>query len=83
MILCAIGATEIILICAAVLLIFGGKKIPELMKGMGKGVKSFKEGMNEPSEEEMNRRVEEEIQRRANQREKETEDTSDSNIVEK
>ncbi len=65
MIVCMIGATEIILISAAVLLIFGGKKIPELMKGMGKGVKSFKEGMSEPSEEEMNRRVEEEIQRRA------------------
>lgn len=65
MILCMIGATEIILICAAVLLVFGGKKIPELMKGMGKGVKSFKEGMTEPSEEELNRRVEEEIQRRA------------------
>ncbi len=60
-----IGATEIILISAVILLIFGGKKIPELMKGMGKGVKSFKEGMAEPSEEEINRRVEEEIQRRA------------------
>lgn len=65
MILNAIGATEIILICAVILLIFGGKKLPELMKGMGKGVKSFKEGMNEPSDEEINRRVEEEIQRRA------------------
>ncbi len=65
MILCAIGATEIILICAVILLIFGGKKLPELMKGMGKGVRSFKEGMNEPTEEEINRRVEEEIQRRA------------------
>ena len=64
MIFCMIGATEIILISAVILLIFGGKKLPELMKGMGKGVKSFKEGMNEPSEEEMNRRVEEEIQRR-------------------
>lgn len=71
MILCAIGATEIILICAVILLIFGGKKLPELMKGMGKGVKSFKEGMNEPSDEEMNRRVEEEIQRRADARESE------------
>lgn len=65
MIICMIGATEIILICAVILLIFGGKKLPELMKGMGKGVKSFKEGMNEPSEEEINLRVEEEIQRRA------------------
>lgn len=60
-----IGATEIILISAVILLIFGGKKLPELMKGMGKGVKSFKEGINEPSEEEMNRRVEDEVQRRA------------------
>lgn len=67
MILCAIGATEIILICAVILLIFGGKKLPELMKGMGKGVKSFKEGMNEPTEEEMNRRVDEEVRRRADE----------------
>lgn len=65
MITCMIGATEIILICAVILLIFGGKKLPELMKGMGKGVKSFKEGMNEPTEEEMDRRVEEEVRRRA------------------
>lgn len=68
MIICMIGATEIILICAVILLIFGGKKLPELMKGMGKGVKSFKEGMNEPTEEEMNRRVEEEVQRRADEK---------------
>ena len=63
-----IGATEIILICAVILLIFGGKKLPELMKGMGKGVKSFKEGMNEPTEEEMNRRIEEDVQRRADEK---------------
>ncbi len=68
MILCMIGATEIILISAVILLIFGGKKLPELMKGMGKGVRSFKEGMNEPTEEEMNRRVEEEVQRRADEK---------------
>lgn len=68
MIVCAIGATEIILICAVILLIFGGKKLPELMKGMGKGVKSFKEGMNEPTDDEMNRRVEEEVRRRADER---------------
>lgn len=72
MIICMIGATEIILICAVILLIFGGKKLPELMKGMGKGVKNFKEGMNEPTEEEMNRRVEEEIQRRADEKQNET-----------
>ena len=71
MILCAIGATEIILICAVILLIFGGKKLPEMMRGMGKGVKSFKEGMNEPSEDEINRRVQEEIQRRAEEQQRE------------
>ncbi len=42
-----IGMQEIIIIALIVLLLFGGKKIPELMKGLGKGVKSFKEGMNE------------------------------------
>jgi len=41
-----LGAGEIILIAIIVLLLFGGKKIPELMKGIGKGVRSFKEGMN-------------------------------------
>lgn len=69
-----IGATEIILICAVILLIFGGKKLPELMKGMGKGVKSFKEGMAEPTDEEMNRRVEDEIQRRADEIEQKQKD---------
>ena len=44
-----IGTQEIILIALVVLLLWGGKKIPELMKGLGKGVKSFKEGMNEIS----------------------------------
>ena len=42
-----LGPTEILIIAFVVLLLFGGKKIPELMKGLGKGVKSFKEGMNE------------------------------------
>lgn len=41
------GPWEIVLIVLVFILIFGGKKIPELMKGVGKGVKSFKEGMNE------------------------------------
>jgi sec-independent protein translocase protein TatA len=40
-----IGAQEIIIIALVVLLFFGGKKIPELMKGLGKGVKSFKDGV--------------------------------------
>lgn len=72
MIICMIGATEIILICAVILLIFGGKKLPELMKGMGKGVKSFKEGMSEPTEEEMQRRVDEEVLRRVESKMKES-----------
>ena len=38
---------EIVAIALVILLLFGGRKIPELMKGLGKGVKSFKEGMNE------------------------------------
>ena len=41
-----LGAQEIILIAFVVLLLFGGKKIPELMKGIGKGIRSFKEGVN-------------------------------------
>ncbi len=40
-----IGGTEILLIVLLVLLLFGGKKIPELMRGIGKGVKSFRDGM--------------------------------------
>ena len=46
-----IGLTEIIIIALIVLLFFGGKKIPELMKGLGKGVKSFKEGVNDIEKE--------------------------------
>ena len=46
-----IGTWEIVAIVFVVLLVFGGKKIPELMKGLGKGVKSFKEGMNEVEKE--------------------------------
>ena len=38
---------EIVIIALIILLLFGGRKIPELMKGLGKGVRSFKEGMNE------------------------------------
>ena len=45
------GPWEIVLIVAVIVLLFGGKKIPELMKGIGKGVKSFKQGMNEVEKE--------------------------------
>ena len=44
-----IGWGELLLIVLAILLLFGGKKLPELMRGMGKGVKEFKDAMNEPS----------------------------------
>lgn len=47
LLLFGLGLQEIVFIALIVLLFFGGKKIPELMKGLGKGVKSFKEGMNE------------------------------------
>lgn len=42
-----LGISEVLVIALVVLLFFGGKKIPELMKGLGKGVRSFKEGMRE------------------------------------
>lgn len=46
-----IGPWEIVIIFLVVLLLFGGKKVPELMKGLGKGVKSFREGVNEVEDE--------------------------------
>ena len=45
------SGSEWIIILLVILLLFGGKKIPELMRGLGKGVKSFKEGVNEAKEE--------------------------------
>jgi sec-independent protein translocase protein TatA len=42
-----LGAGEITIIALVILLLFGGKKIPELMRGLGKGVKSFKDGMHD------------------------------------
>lgn len=42
-----IGTTEIIIIAVVIILLFGAKKIPELMRSLGKGVKSFKDGMND------------------------------------
>ncbi|MEA4983306.1 MAG: twin-arginine translocase TatA/TatE family subunit [Paludibacter sp.] len=47
----ALGTGEIILIALVVLLIFGGKKIPELMRGLGKGVSQFKKGIKDVDEE--------------------------------
>ena len=50
LLLFGLGGQKILLIALIVLLLFGGAKIPELMRGMGKGVKSFKEGMKEVDE---------------------------------
>ena len=52
-----LGTGEIIIIALVLLLLFGGKKIPELMRGIGKGVLNFKEGMNE-IEKDINKDVE-------------------------
>ena len=57
-----IGTTELLLIAGVALLIFGGKKVPELMKGLGKGVQCFKQGMNEPLKEEKPEEVTDESQ---------------------
>lgn len=46
-----LGAGEIVIIALVIILLFGGKKIPELMKGLGKGVKSFKDGMADVEKE--------------------------------
>ena len=51
MFLGGIGLQEILIIAFIVLLLFGGKKMPELMKGLGKGVRSFKDGVNSIEEE--------------------------------
>ena len=52
LLLFGLGLQEVIVIALIVLLLFGGKKIPELMKGLGKGVKSFKDGMKEIEDDE-------------------------------
>ena len=45
-----LGIQEVLVIAFIILLLFGGKKIPEMMRGLGRGVKSFKEGMKEDEE---------------------------------
>lgn len=59
-----LGTWEIILIALVILLIFGGRKIPELMRGLGKGIKSFKDGMN-GKEEEAKEDAKEEVKKEA------------------
>ncbi|MBO8475902.1 MAG: twin-arginine translocase TatA/TatE family subunit [Bacteroidetes bacterium] len=60
-----LGTGEIIIIAIVILLLFGGKKIPELMKGLGKGVRSFKDGVNDVKEE-INKPVESEKETKEN-----------------
>lgn len=55
-----IGTWEIVIICFVILLLFGGKKLPELMKGIGQGVSSFKKGLDEV-EEEINKAADEPV----------------------
>lgn len=50
MIICFIGTTELLLIGGLALLLVGGKKLPEMMRGLGKGVREFKDGMKDTSE---------------------------------
>ena len=52
LLLFGLGLQEVVVIALIVLLLFGGKKIPELMKGLGKGVKSFKDGMKDIDDDE-------------------------------
>lgn len=54
-----IGMQEVLVIALIVLLLFGGKKIPELMNGLGKGVKSFKEGMKDITDEDPGKKADE------------------------
>ena len=58
LLLFGLGMQEILVIDLIVLLLFGGKKIPELMKGLGKGVKSFKDGMKDLEDDEEVKREE-------------------------
>lgn len=54
-----IGTTELMLIAGIALLLFGGKKLPEMMRGLGQGVQSFKKGMKEPLAENLEENVKE------------------------
>jgi sec-independent protein translocase protein TatA len=58
-VLFGLGMQEVLVIALIVLLLFGGKKIHELMKGLGKGVRSFKEGMKDFSDEEKEEKTDE------------------------
>ncbi len=61
MVLLMIGTTELIIIALLALLLFGGKKLPELMRGLGTGVKNFKDGMNGLTETDKHEEIKSEI----------------------
>ena len=72
-----IGTTELLLIAGVALLFFGGKKLPEMMRGLGQGVKQFKEGMKDvtvPIEESINSKEQ-------NDFDNQTEKNNDDNII--
>lgn len=56
-----IGTTELILIGGMALLLFGGKKLPEMMRGLGQGVKEFKQGMNDTNSGDYNKQAEQPV----------------------
>ena len=60
LLLFGLGMQEVLVIALIVLLLFGGKKIPELMRGLGKGIKSFKDGVNGKADEEPKEEVKKE-----------------------
>lgn len=72
-----IGTTELLLIAGVALLFFGGKKLPEMMRGLGQGVKQFKEGMKDvtvPIEESINSKEQ-------NNFDNQTEKNNDDNMI--
>ena len=72
------GGMEWILIALVVLLLFGGKKIPELAKGLGSGIKNFKKAVKEDDEEVVDTKKADEIEKKA---EKKSEDTNETKTV--
>lgn len=65
-----LGFSEILIIAIIILLFFGGKKIPELMRGLGKGVRSFKDGMNDITNVESSDQKEQKKEKEQNSTEK-------------
>lgn len=63
MILAFIGTTELLLIGGLALLLVGGKKLPEMMRGLGKGIREFKDGMQDQTSENSNQKQDEEAKR--------------------